>query len=60
YRPGDMHDITVDGVSAEFSTYAFKSSHAELKNVTLRNIRHNRAGAEAVALDYPEGITIKE
>jgi hypothetical protein len=55
-----MHDITVDGVSAEFSTYAFKSSHAELKNVTLRNIRHNRAGAEAVALDYPEGITIKE
>jgi hypothetical protein len=56
YRPGDMHDITVDGVTAEFSTYGFKSSHAELKNVTLRNIRHNKAGAETIALDYPKGI----
>jgi hypothetical protein len=57
YRPGDMHDITVDGVTAEFATYAFKSSHAELKNVILRDIRHTRAGAGAVALDYPEGIS---
>jgi hypothetical protein len=56
YRPGDMHDIMVDGVPAEFSTYAFKSSDAELKNGTLRKIKHNRPGAEAVALDYPEGI----
>jgi hypothetical protein len=58
YRPGDMHDITVDGVTAEFATYAFKSSNVEVKNVTLRNIKHNRPGAEAVALDYPEGIRV--
>jgi hypothetical protein len=59
YRSGDMHDINIDSVSAEYAACAFECRDVAVKNVTVRNVTHKKADAKAYSITYPEGITIQ-
>jgi predicted RNA-binding protein with TRAM domain len=58
YSPGDMHDITVEGISAKFSQFAYMCN-TQVKNITLRDIKHTKPGAEVLSLAYPEGFKVE-
>jgi len=53
YTPGDLHDITVNGVVCRFSQYPVYCN-AEVERVKLSNIRSENGNHNK--LDFPEGI----
>ncbi|MFA7673563.1 MAG: hypothetical protein WCY62_06890 [Clostridia bacterium] len=55
YKDNDIHDISIENVTSEFSKYAFMCT-AKVSGVTVRNIKQNNSEGDAISISYPDGI----
>ena len=57
YNDGDLHDITVDGVTSRVSNYAVECN-TKVRDVVLSNIVQRKPDCETFSIACADGITI--